>query len=120
MKAVKFILKNKNLSLTTWVKKQTAKSQHQTKHMVTVLSKHQKISINAIQIPLEIPPFIEMFYIPNLSVAIPIKFLSDEGEKYYIEQILQNVAVRLLLVESSVIVIFCIIFLMRHAVIINY
>ena len=55
--------------------------------MVTVLSKHQKISINAIQIPLEIPLFMEMFYIPNLSVAIPIKFLSDEGKKYYIKHL---------------------------------
>ena len=88
--------------------------------MVTVLSKHQKISINAIQIPLEIPLFMEIFYIPNVSVVIPIKFLSDEGEKYYIKQILQNVAVRSLLVESLVIVIFCMIFLMHHAVIINY
>ena len=37
----------------------------------TVMSKHHKISINAIQISPEIPPFVETFYIPNLSVTIP-------------------------------------------------
>ena len=32
------------------------------------MSKHQKINVNAIQIPsTEIPPSMEIFYIPNLS-----------------------------------------------------
>ena len=43
--------------------------------------------ISAIQIPSEISPSMEIFYIPNLSVTIPTKLLSDEGEKNYITKI---------------------------------
>ena len=55
------------------------------------MSKQQKISINAIQIPSEVPPSMGIFYIPNLSVTIPTNFSSDESEKYYITEILQDV-----------------------------
>ena len=33
----------------------------------------------------------EFFYIPNLSVTIPTKFSSDEGEKNHITEIQQDV-----------------------------
>ena len=56
-----------------------------------VMSKHQKISINAIQIPSERPPSTEIFYIPNLSVTIPTKFSTGKGEKNYVTEIQQDV-----------------------------
>ena len=56
------------------------------------MSKHEKISINAIRIPSEIPPSMQIFCTPNLSVAIPTKVSSDKGEKNYITEIQQDVA----------------------------
>ena len=36
--------------------------------------------------PSEIQPSVETFYISNLSVTIPSKFLSDEGEKNILQK----------------------------------
>ena len=74
---------------------------HQAKQVLTVLSKHQKININAIQIPSEIPPSMEFFYIPNLSVTIPTKFSSDEGEKNYITEIQQDVTTNTMMIFTE-------------------
>ena len=65
------------------------------------MSKHQKISINVIQIPSEIPPFMEIFYIPNLSITIPTKFSSDEGENNYITEIQQDVATNTMMIFTD-------------------
>ena len=61
------------------------------------MSKHQKISINAS----EIPPSMEIFYIPNLPVTIPTKFLSDKSEKNYITEIQQYVATNSILIFTD-------------------
>ena len=53
---------------------------HQVKQVLTVMSKHKKVSIKAIQIPSGIQPAMEIFYIPNLSVTILTKFSSDQGK----------------------------------------
>ena len=74
---------------------------HQAKQVLTFISKHQKISINAIQIPSEIPPSMEFFYIPHLSSTIPTKFLSDQGEKYYITEIQQDVATNIMIIFTD-------------------
>ena len=60
---------------------------HQAKKFLTIISKHQKVSINTIQIPSEITPSIGVFYIPNLSVTIATKFSSEIGESNYIKEI---------------------------------
>ena len=65
------------------------------------MSKHQKISINAIQIPSEFLPSIETFYIPNLSVTIPTKFSSDQGEKNYLIEIQQNVGTNFMMIFTD-------------------
>ena len=75
---------------------------YQAKQVLAVLSKHQKISINAIQIPSEIPPSMEIFNIPNLSVTIPTKFSSDKSEKNYIIDIQQDVATNTMMIFTDV------------------
>ena len=68
------------------------------------MPKHQKISINANQIPSEIPPSMEIFYISHLSVTIPTKFSSDEGEKNYVTEIQQDFATNTMVIftDSSI------------------
>ena len=65
------------------------------------MSKHQKISINTIQIPSEIQPSMEIFYIPNLSLTTPTKFSSDQGEKNYITEIQQDVATNSMMIFTD-------------------
>ena len=72
---------------------------HQVKQVLTVMSKHEKISINAIQIPSEIPPFMEIFYIANLSCLT--KFSSIKGEKNNLKEILQNVATYTMMISLT-------------------
>ena len=60
---------------------------HQAKMVLTIISKHQKVSINIIQIPSEITHSMGVFYIPNLSVTIATKFSSEKGESNYIKEI---------------------------------
>ena len=43
----------------------------------------------------------EIFYIPNLCITIPIKFSSDEGEKNYIKEILQNVVTNTMMIFTD-------------------
>ena len=88
-----------NLSPPTWEK--ITHLGHQAKQVLTVMSKHQKISINAIQIPSEIPPSMEIFYISNLFGTIPSNFSSDKGEKNYITEILQDVATHTMILWLS-------------------
>ena len=91
MEAIKLLQKNDQFITNNMGKKLNSKKLtplthlgHQAKQVLTVLSKHQNININAIQIPSEIPPSTEFFYIPNLSVTIPTKFSSHKGKKNYI------------------------------------
>ena len=65
------------------------------------MSKHQKISINVIQIQSGIPPSMEIFYIPNLSVTIPTTFTSEEGKKNYIKEILQDVGINTMIIFTD-------------------
>ena len=74
---------------------------HQAKQVLTVLSKYQKININAIQIPSEIPPSMEIFYISNLFVTLPIKFSSDEDKKNYITEIQQDDATNTMMIFTD-------------------
>ena len=74
---------------------------HQTKQVLTVISKHQKISINVIQIPSEIAPSVEIFHIPNISVTILNKFSSDNGEENYLKENLQNVSTNTMMIFTD-------------------
>ena len=99
MEAMKLFQKNgqfitNNMGKTVNSKKLTPLTDvgHQAKQLLTIKSKHQKTSINATQIQSEIPPSMEIFYIPILSVTIPAIFSSDQGEKNYTTEIQQDVA----------------------------
>ena len=74
---------------------------HQPKQLLTVISKHQKISINVIQILSKIPSSMEIFYIPNLYVTIRTKFSKGEDAKNYIKAILQNVATNTMMIFTD-------------------
>ena len=106
MEAIKHLQKNDQFITNNMGKKVNSKKLtpltylgHQAKQVLTVISKHQKISINAIQIPSEIPPSMEMNYIPNLSVTIPTKFSSDK--KKYITEIQEDVAANTLMIFTD-------------------
>ena len=107
MEAIKLLQKNDEFITNNMSKKLNTKKTplthlgHQTKQVLTVLSKYQKININAIQVPSEIPPSVEFFYIPNLSVTIPTKLSSDEGEKNYITEIQQDVATNTMIIFTD-------------------
>ena len=98
MEATKLLQKNDQFITNSMGKKVNSKNLkplihlgHQAKQVLTVMSKHQKISINVIEILSEILPSMETFYISNLTVTIPTKFSSDQGEKNYITEIQQDV-----------------------------
>ena len=108
MEAIKRLQKNgqfitNNMSKTVNRKNLTPLTHldHQTIQILTVKSKHQNISINAIQIPPEIPPSMEIFYVSNLSVTIPTKFSSDQGEKNYTTEIQQDVATNIMMIFTD-------------------
>ena len=106
--AIKLLQKNDQFISNKMGKKVNSKKStpltrlcHQAKQVLTVMSKHQKISINAIQIPSEFLHSIETFYIPNLSVTILAKFSSDQGEKNYIIEIQQDVATNFMMIFTD-------------------
>ena len=87
MEAIKLLTNNMDKKVTS--KKLTSLTHlgHQAKQVLTVMSKHQKISINAIQIPSEIPPSLDTYiYIPNLSVTTPTKFSHTKVKKIILKK----------------------------------
>ena len=94
MEAIKFLQKKDQFVTNSMGKKVNSKKLtplthlgHQAKQVLTVMSKHQKISINAIQIPSEIRPSLDTYiYIPNLSVTTPTKFSHTKVKKIILKK----------------------------------
>ena len=108
MEAIKLLQKNHQFITNNMGKQVNSKKLpplthlgHQAKQVLTVLSKHQNITINAIQIPSEIPRSMEMFYIPNLSATILTKFSSGKGEKNYVTKIQQDFATNTMVIFTD-------------------
>ena len=68
---------------------------HQVKQLITTISKNFKIDPHLINILTETPPSFEIFCILNMTFTLPMpdKFTSKEGEKMYIQNILDPVTI---------------------------
>ena len=98
IEAIKLLQKNDpfindNMQKTIKGKKLTPLTHlgHLVKQILVHLSKHQKISLDSVQIPPEIPPTMETFSLQNLTVKLPNKFVSTHDEKKYIKEITDNI-----------------------------
>ena len=65
---------------------------HQVKQLLNNISKNLKIDSHLINIPTETPPTFKIFCITNMTFRLPEdKFISEEAEKTYIQNVLTPV-----------------------------
>ena len=75
---------------------------HQVKQLLTTISKNIKIDSHLINIPTETPPSFEILHIPSMRFPLPDKFISEEAEKTYIQNVFDPVADHTMVIFTDV------------------